>query len=101
MTSLNISLPESLREFVEEQVKTGGYGTASEYLRELIRADRKRKAQERLEALLLEGLDSPAQEITDRDWTDLDPAQDPILKFIGEASHGSLAKDIDKELYGE
>lgn len=32
---------------------------------------------------------------------DLDPAKDPILKFIGGVSHGSLAKDIDKELYGE
>ena len=32
---------------------------------------------------------------------DLDPAQDPILKFIGGVSHGSLAKDIDRELYGE
>jgi hypothetical protein len=32
---------------------------------------------------------------------DLDPTKDPILKFIGGVSHGSLAKDIDKELYGE
>ena len=32
---------------------------------------------------------------------DLDPSQDPILKMIGRVSHGSLAKDIDKELYGE
>lgn len=31
---------------------------------------------------------------------ELDPAQDPLLKFIGGVSHGSLAKDIDKELYG-
>jgi hypothetical protein len=31
----------------------------------------------------------------------LDPSQDPILKMIGRVSHGSLAKDIDKELYGE
>lgn len=31
----------------------------------------------------------------------LDPGKDPILEFIGGVSHGSLAKDIDKELYGE
>ena len=31
---------------------------------------------------------------------ELDPDKDPILKFIGGVSHGSLAKDIDKELYG-
>jgi hypothetical protein len=32
---------------------------------------------------------------------DLDPLRDPILEFIGGVSHGSLAKDIDNELYGE
>ncbi len=32
---------------------------------------------------------------------DLDPGRDPILEFIGGVSHGSLAKDIDGELYGE
>jgi antitoxin ParD1/3/4 len=58
MTNMNVSLPETLKEYVEEQVNGGGYGTVSEYLRELIREDKKRKAQERLEALLLEGLDS-------------------------------------------
>jgi hypothetical protein len=31
----------------------------------------------------------------------LDPEKDPILEFIGGVSHGSLAKDIDNELYGE
>jgi hypothetical protein len=30
----------------------------------------------------------------------LDPQKDPLLKFIGGVSHGSLAKDIDEELYG-
>jgi hypothetical protein len=30
----------------------------------------------------------------------LDPTKDPLLRFIGGVSHGSLAKDIDKELYG-
>lgn len=32
---------------------------------------------------------------------DIDPGKDPILEFIGGVSHGSLAKDIDSELYGE
>ncbi len=58
MTNMNVSLPDTLKEYVEEQVNDGGYGTVSEYLRELIRADKKRKAQERLETLLLEGLES-------------------------------------------
>ncbi len=72
MTSLNISLPESLKAFVEEKVRKGGYGTASEYVRELIREARKREAQARLEALLLEGIDSgPPREMTAKDWADL------------------------------
>lgn len=67
MTSMNISLPESLRDYVEQQVASGGYGTASEYLRELIRQDQKQKAQERLEEMLLKGLESPAREWTPED----------------------------------
>jgi len=55
---MNISLPENLKEFVESVIANDGYGTASEYVRELIREDEKRRAQERLEKLLLEGLES-------------------------------------------
>ena len=54
MQSLNISLPESLKEFVAGQIAAGRYSSASEYVRELIRADEKRKAEDRLETLLLE-----------------------------------------------
>jgi antitoxin ParD1/3/4 len=56
--SINISLPDAMRTYVEEQVANGGYSTVSEYFGELIRQDQKRKAKERLEAMLLEGLDS-------------------------------------------
>jgi antitoxin ParD1/3/4 len=56
MTSLNISLPEPMKAFVESQIAEGGYSTASEYIRALIREAQKRKADEALEALLLEGL---------------------------------------------
>jgi antitoxin ParD1/3/4 len=57
MTSMNVSLPEELKEYVEAQTKAG-YSTPSEYVRELIRKDHKRRATERLDALLLEGLNS-------------------------------------------
>lgn len=61
-----------MRAYVEEQVANGGYSTLSEYFRELVRHDQKRKAQERLEALLVEGLESgTATPITDRDWEDI------------------------------
>ena len=72
MTTMNITLPEPMRQFIEEQVNSGSYGTASEYMRALVREDQKRKAQERLEALLLEGLDSGDPiEATPEFWQDL------------------------------
>ncbi len=57
-TSMNISLPDALKSFVDEQVQRGGYGTVSEYIRELVRRDQKERAEARLETLLLEGLES-------------------------------------------
>lgn len=53
---MNISLPEALKSFVDEQVTSRGYGTSSEYVRELIRKDQERQ---HLRALLLEGAASP------------------------------------------
>lgn len=49
---MNISLPDSLKAFVDEQVSQRGYGTSSEYVRELIRKDQERQ---HLRGLLLEG----------------------------------------------
>ena len=43
MTSLNISLPEALKEYIEGQVASGDWGTPSEYVRELIRQDKERR----------------------------------------------------------
>jgi antitoxin ParD1/3/4 len=58
--------------YIEEQVSQGGYSTVSEYFRELIRQDQKRKATESLEIMLLESLDSgTATPITDQDWEDI------------------------------
>lgn len=39
LSNMNVLLPDTLKEYVEEQVAVGGYGTTSEYLRELIRED--------------------------------------------------------------
>ena len=52
MSTMNISLPETLKSFVDQQVSQGGYSTSSEYLRELIRKDQDRL---RLRDLLLSG----------------------------------------------
>ena len=72
MASLNISLPAPLREWIEAQIKGGRYGNASEYVRELIRRDQERQAQQRLEELLLEGVKSgTASPLTKQDWAEL------------------------------
>jgi antitoxin ParD1/3/4 len=52
MSTMNISLPEALKSFVDEQVASRGFGTSSEYVRELIRKDQERQ---HLRGLLLEG----------------------------------------------
>lgn len=49
---MNISLPDALKDFVDEQVQARGYGTSSEYVRELIRRDQDRQ---QLRGLLLAG----------------------------------------------
>ena len=72
MATLNISLPDSMRAFIEEEVQRGGYSTPSEFMRELVRARQKCKAEDRLEQLLLDGLKSgKATPMTKKDWAEL------------------------------
>jgi len=69
MTSFNISLPRTLKQYIEKQVAGGTYSTPSEYVRELIRDDQKRRAREKIESALLAGLGSgPAIEINADYW---------------------------------
>jgi antitoxin ParD1/3/4 len=63
MSTMNISLPDSLKSFVDEQVRSRGYGTSSEYVRELIRKDQDRQ---RLKSLLADGVRSSPGPIADR-----------------------------------
>ena len=67
MTTMNISLPAALKSFVDEQVASRGYGTSSEYVRELIRKDQDRQ---RLRGLLLGGAASAATAPADREYFD-------------------------------
>ena len=69
MTTMNISVPDEMKAFVEAQMAQEGYASASEYLRALIRDAQKRQAKQELEAKLLEGLQSPVSEMTDADWS--------------------------------
>ena len=64
---MNISLPEALKSFVDDQVGARGYSTSSEYVRELIRKDQDRQ---RLRGILLEGAESPQAITADADYFD-------------------------------
>jgi antitoxin ParD1/3/4 len=68
MQSMNICLPDPLKQFVDGQIASGRYSSVSEYVRELIREDERRKAGEALEALLLEGMQSKESAFTRDDW---------------------------------
>lgn len=58
MSSVSISLPDSLRAFVERRAEEQGYLTVSDYFRDLVLKDQKRQGEAKLEELLLEGLNS-------------------------------------------
>ncbi len=63
MTSINVSLPESLRQYVERQVAQGDWATPAEYIRELVRQDRERRLAS-LEEILMEGVCAARHEIS-------------------------------------
>jgi antitoxin ParD1/3/4 len=65
MGTMNISLPDSLKAFVDEQVETAGYGSSSEYVRELIRREQDRAA---LRGLLLDSARSADTGAADADY---------------------------------
>jgi antitoxin ParD1/3/4 len=94
MPTMNISLTDDLKQVVEKRIEDGRYSTASEYMRELIRADERKarldrlsiidpdnyhlltdeqraKAEEKLLALILEGMEGEPSPMTAQDWADI------------------------------
>ncbi len=69
--NINIDIPDEVRVHIEEQIINGAYSSIGEYFLDLAQQDQKRKAKERLEALLLEGINSKGQEATPDYWQDL------------------------------
>jgi len=55
---MSFALPEALRRYVDQRVRSGQYGNTSEYLRELIRRDQEEQAKKRLRELIEDGLSS-------------------------------------------
>ncbi|WP_312381314.1 type II toxin-antitoxin system ParD family antitoxin [Stutzerimonas balearica] len=78
MSTMNISLPEALKSFVDEQVNQRGYGTSSEYVRELIRKDQDRQ---HLRGLLLAGAASAPTAPVDADY--FESLRDRVRKTRG------------------
>jgi len=87
MATLNVSLPESMKDFVECQLKERGYSTASEYVRDLIREAQKRESRVRLEQLLLKGIDSgDPMVVNDEFWLKLKK------DVLGKASQRNVSR---------
>lgn len=68
---MNISLPETMKDWVDEQVEQRGYGTASEYIRELLRAEQQRAQRAQINENLLAAVQTPASPMTKKDWEDI------------------------------
>lgn len=64
--TMNVSLTEPLKRFVDDEVREGGFASTSDYVRELIRERQRRKSEDALRALIAEGLGSgPAEPVGD------------------------------------
>jgi antitoxin ParD1/3/4 len=70
--NINLSLPDELQLYVDDQIRSGVYGTMLDYLVALVRQDQQRKlAQQKLVGLLTEGLESAAEPVTAEYWQSL------------------------------
>ena len=68
MATMNISLPDEMKEWVEAQAATGRFANVSDYMRDLVRRDQERdEARARLQTIVDEALASGSREITDLD----------------------------------
>ena len=79
--TMNISLTEDLKSFVDARIKSRGYSSVSEYMRDLVRRDEERLVEERFHQLIEEGLASPV----------LPPDFDLAAYMSQRVAHGTLA----------
>jgi antitoxin ParD1/3/4 len=69
VATMNVSLPDPLKQFVDEEVREGGFASTSDYMRDLIRQRQRAKAEELLRRLIAEGMASgPAEPVTPKTW---------------------------------
>ena len=68
MATMNVSLPDPMKAWVERQAESGRYGNASDYIRDLIRKDQERLAAfDQLQAAITKGIESGAPEPFDHE----------------------------------
>lgn len=90
LTEVNISLPLSMKTFIDEVVAEDGYSTASEYVRELIEDAKRRRSHEEIEQRLLEALESgPATPMTKDDWEGI---KQRGIELIGQKKAGEMGE---------
>jgi antitoxin ParD1/3/4 len=83
MSNLNISLPDPVKDFIEEQAAKGGYSSVDEYLLALILQEQKRIVKNHIEELLLEAVDSGERiKVTDEWWEQ--ERQELIAEFMNK-----------------
>lgn len=70
MATMNVSLPDPLKQFVDEEVREGGFASTSDYMRDLIRQRQRAKAEELLRRLIAEGMASGPAEPLEPDFFD-------------------------------
>ena len=69
MATMNVSLPDPLKQFVDDEVREGGFASTSDYMRDLIRQRQRAKAEELLRRLIAEGMASgPTELVTAETW---------------------------------
>lgn len=81
-TTLNISLPDTMKAEVEEIVATEGYGNTSEFFRDLVRDFLRKRDERKLEALILEGLNSGEPTLLTK--ADIEQARQIVLERIAK-----------------
>ncbi len=95
MATMNISLPDTLKSFIDARVSRDGYGNVSEYVRELVRQDQKSREREEAERIYLEKLREDVQfgikALRAGKFTEYDSAEDLINDVIREGEQ-RLAK---------
>jgi len=80
MATMNVSLPDPMKEWVEERVKSGQYGNASEYVRDLIREDQR---DEELRRQLIRELEEGEADLREGRYTELNSSEE-ITQFLNE-----------------